>query len=382
MTCNACNFSLEAHSFLHCRLCKHEYHYECLNIKCDQFAALSDEYLASWVCPACNNITRRHKSNCNTPVRQHLVPEVGESINMSLDNSDLSVAGTSTSSGKRSKLRSSSEHISMEEIGKIMDLKLKESLNGFMTSFRNMIQDDLKAMVKNEMSNAVDQLRSDFKTSTDLIRNELAGIKTDQANLKTIIDDQSSSINKLEYENQRLKETVRKLDSRVSAIDKMARSHNIEIQAVPETRNEDVVACFKKLTELLDVKIDENSLRSCRRVAKMDPSSNRPRNIVVTLSSPRQRDMILSAAHRFNKKHPNDPLNSHHLGILGNTNRIYVVEHLSPETKLLFANARKTAKSQNFKYVWVRYGRVYLRKDDNTKAIFIKNIETLNNLLP
>lgn len=77
----------------------------------------------------------------------------------------------------------------------------------------------------------------------------------------------------------------------MSVIEKISRDLNLEIHEVPENKNENLMGLFKSLCECLQVVITESDVRACRRVAKMDASSKRPRNILVTLSSQHLRDL-------------------------------------------------------------------------------------------
>ncbi|GBP22314.1 hypothetical protein EVAR_22600_1 [Eumeta japonica] len=88
----------------------------------------------------------------------------------------------------------------------------------------------------------------------------------------------------------------------------------------------------------------------------MNTWPDRPRNILVTLASPRLRDFVLSATLLFNKAHCKDMFNSKHVDFAGESRRIYIMEHLSHECKQLQAAARKHARENNYKYVWVWTG--------------------------
>lgn len=377
MNCNVCRTLLEPNSFLHCRLCKYDYHYKCLNIKSSQFAALSEEFLLSWVCPACTNVTRRNKSNCNTPVRQQPSSDPEQSLNMSCEDQD---PNTTKSFQSQTDLqlshpsRSSDPSVTMEKISQMMDEKLNVTFSYYMASFRAALNSDIEKMVKNQVKEVIKELKNDFTVTTDFLSSE-------QKDLQAKIDSQNAIIRDLEKENCDIKRQLSQVESKVCSMDNLSRSLNIEIQAVPENKNENVGILFQKLCEVIGVKIDDSSVRACRRVAKMNNGSSRPRNILVTLASPRQRDLIISSVHRFNKKHSDAMLNSSHLGLPSTSAcRIYVAEHLSPELKMLHAETRKIAVSNNFKYVWVRYGKIYVRKDDSSSAINIKNQDSLKKL--
>jgi hypothetical protein len=47
---------------------------------------------------------------------------------------------------------------------------------------------------------------------------------------------------------------------------------------------------------------------------------------------------------------------------------------------LINATARMRANELNYKFVWVRGGRVYLRKNESSDSVFVKNMDTLKNL--
>ncbi|CAH2211129.1 jg3024 [Pararge aegeria aegeria] len=75
-----------------------------------------------------------------------------------------------------------------------------------------------------------------------------------------------------------------------------------------------------------------------------------------------------------------DKLNTSHLGIPGIKRAIYVMEHLSLKNKKLHAATRLAAKEQKYEYVWIRNGRIFVRKNNESGALWIKNTEALSNL--
>ncbi|XP_069360038.1 uncharacterized protein [Maniola hyperantus] len=170
------------------------------------------------------------------------------------------------------------------------------------------------------------------------------------------------------------------LQSKVNMLESISRSYNVEIQSVPERKNENILGIVKNLFDKLSLQFSEDSVSFCSRVPKMNNNSNRPRNIVLTLQSPRQRDYVISAVHRYNKLHSADMLNSVDLGINGDKSLIYVAEHLTPECKGVYAAARKFKKEKQYKYVWVKNGKVFLRKNDSSAAIYVKNVDVLSKL--
>lgn len=376
-SCTACKEPCNK-EVLRCRLCTGKFHYQCLNIDRAQYFAITKEQASSWICPSCNNITRRTRSNENTPVRRdHFPPQSEDSLNMSCDQPE---PGTSHYLSPPSALQMSSANaaaitneVTMDKISALFDEKLSASLSVFMDSFRKVLKDDVREMVKSELGAALKVVTDDLSATTDFICAE-------QTSLRAEIDKSADIIKNLEKENTKLQSEINRLNARMTGIDRISRNCNIELQAIPERKNENLLIILKKLCEVVKAPVEDGHISACRRVAKLNNASNRPRNIVVTFSTPRIRDLVLSAAHRYNKSHPGQGLRSSDLDIPGEPRRFFVTEHLSPEQKYLHSATRKAAKECSFKYVWVKYGQIYVRKDDSSGAIIIHNLDSLQKL--
>lgn len=376
MSCSVCKNKVNNERFLECCQCRHTYHTKCLNIRNDEFSSLTSKHRMKWICPSCSNVSKRERANINTQAQPNQVPVVNESMNMSFENLERSVVQSPTCLNAQlsvSQISTDNNIVTMDKISLLLDQKLNTSLNIFMGNFRSVLKEDVKKLVSAEIDTTVQHLKDDFTTTTNFICDE-------QSSMKCKIDEQSQAIKSMEAEKLQLQKEINMMNTRLSSMERMTRSH-LEIQAVPENRNENPLAMFNNLCRTINVQMDQDKIHSCRRVAKINASSDRPRNILVSLTNPRTRDDILSACHRFNSTNKGDTLNTTHLGLTSQKQKVYVTEHISPECKALHAAARKVAKEKTYKYVWVKYGRVYVRKDDSSSCIHIKNVDTLNNLL-
>lgn len=367
MICNGCKGTIEDSDKLKCRLCHGLYHYQCLNMKRNQYLSLSKEYLATWTCCICKNVTRRKGSNIDTPVRASPNHTSEITMNMSFETID-NVQSTQLAPSIDKTC------VTMDKISELLDQKFNSLMSQFMQDFRLAIKEDIRVMVKCEVEAALGTLKVEMLNDSNIMQGEQSSIKND-LELKT------KTIQHLEDENSRLQQELVTISQRLTIMDKLSRSCNIEIQAVPESSKENVIDIFKKLCEVLSLNITDENIHACRRVAKSNPASNRPRNLLVTLSSPRLRDIILSAVYRYNRAHRDCRLNSRDLGISVDIKPIYVAEHLSLDQKSLHAATRKLAKEHGYKYTWVRFGNIYVRKDDSAGAIHIKNTDFLQRII-
>lgn len=113
------------------------------------------------------------------------------------------------------------------------------------------------------------------------------------------------------------------------------------------------------------------------RVAKLDRDTGRPRTVIAKLRSPRHCDILLAAVQGYNKKNQEHKLSSHHLGLGGTKCPVYVAEHLTPANKSLHAEARRKAKESDYKFVWIRNGRIFARKNETSQALLIRSSESV-----
>lgn len=190
----------------------------------------------------------------------------------------------------------------------------------------------------------------------------------------------NETIHSLELENTELKTAMANLNVRVNNLEQQSRSNNIEVQCMPEAKNENVYSVIKQLGKVVNCEVQDKDILYCTRIAKSNPKSTRPKSIVAQLASPKLRDQLLASVIQFNKGNRDKKLNCGHLGLPGVNSPVYVTEHLSPANKALHAAARTKAKEMNYKYVWVRNGKIFVRRDDGAEYLLIKNMNSLSKL--
>lgn len=353
--------------------CRAPYHYICLNMSNAYYKDNINDLSKSWICPLCSNITRRKGSNCNTPVRKQFETPHMDDSNMSCDeiapSDDRSSLGLhvthkeSHSSGSASAVDIGS--ITLEQFSRLLDSKLDTKLE----SMRLSITKD----IKREFNTQIEKLKAEFSATTDFLAEQ-------QNDLRTDLNKANSTIKELQAEKGKLQSDLAQIKQKLTVLDKTSRSCNLEIHSVPEKKSENLLNLMKEMCEVLKIPIALTDIKAIRRVAKLNPSSSRPRNIIVTLPSERHRDEIISAVRRYNKENRKCPLNSSHIGVPGESCQLYVSEHLSFECKELHAATRQWAKTNGYKFVWVRYGRIYIRKNEESPAILVKETSALSRL--
>ncbi|XP_026314738.1 uncharacterized protein LOC113226357 [Hyposmocoma kahamanoa] len=226
-----------------------------------------------------------------------------------------------------------------------------------MTALASEMSVTIKSLISSEMKA--------LKTEITEVKESLSFINKEYEEFRQQHQSAIGTIEMLQSENLEMKSTIASLSRRVNHLEQQARMCNIEIHKA--------VGC----------KINPEDIHKCTRIAKLDPTGSRPRSIVVQLSSPRVRDEFLAAAVNYNRSkiRKEEKLNTSDIGITGEKKPIFIAEHLSPANKALHAAARSRARERNYKYVWVRNGKIFVRKDDHSDYILVKDMSSLKKLV-
>ncbi|CAG9137586.1 unnamed protein product, partial [Plutella xylostella] len=129
--------------------------------------------------------------------------------------------------------------------------------------------------------------------------------------------------------------------------DQWVRRHNVEIQGVPESKDENLLSIFKKLVHLAGLPYDASTeLDFISRVAHMNADNSKPRCIILRFVSRYKKDEFVAALRKLR-------LTATDLGF-ANKMTLHFNDHLTPKNRLLLRQVKKNATDLNYKYVWVR----------------------------
>lgn len=335
-------------NFILCINCKKKYHYACMSL--DEIS-FSTERRANWYCPECNRNTPKGSKKDSTPISN--VTNVRGSKRQALTSPPMQA----------------SKNVTRDDI---LDA-VQEAMGQHMQDFMSKMQGTIATLFDKELKPIKDELL-EIKESMNFINNQYEDIKSEN-------EDYKRKIIELETQNKVLNATVNDLNNRVNQIEQHSRQNNVELQCVPEHINENLVSIVNELGKTVGCILKDGDILHCTRAAKLNRTSPRPRSIIVQLASPKLRDMLLASTIKFNKgKLPENKLNSTLLGVSGKPTPVYVAEHLSPTNKTLHAAARTKAKGIGFKYVWVRNGKIFMRRSDETDYVLVKNMDHLKNI--
>lgn len=360
--CAGCRVALSGKDFLQCRACSNTHIcLVCANISQKHylsFYSASSKEKKPWLCPGCK-AKQPKGDNTMTPTRYTELH--GEEP---LDN---------TPQPHQIAHQHTAEYLDDDSN---VTQRNKQKLSSRNTESLVEIDDSLQRLIQGIIRSELAPIKSQLlvlQESVDYVSSQYDDIlKT----TNTLVKDYKA----LQTECTGLQSTVAALSDRLNIMEQQQRDNNIEIQGVPQHKTENVVDIVKKIADVVSFKICDTDILNCTRVASINKDSKRPKAIVTKLRSTRCRDEFISAVSRYNKFHPNNKLCSSLLGLTGDNSSVYVSEHLSPVNKALHAAVRARAKDLSYKFVWVRGGRIFMRKNETSPFIHIKNEHVLRGV--
>ncbi|CAH2099276.1 unnamed protein product [Euphydryas editha] len=187
-------------------------------------------------------------------------------------------------------------------------------------------------------------------------------------------DELNEKVNQLEQKNKAINTLETRIESLVkdnkmtllelNAMNQRDRLLNLELVGIPEIKSENLKELVVTIAKNSGVNISQDEILEANRITPKTKLHGRPKNIVVKLKSRLLKDNIISGARK-------NRLTTKAINISGDSKPIYINEHLSPVNKQILKKCREAAKAKQYRYVWTKNGRIFVRKNDTSPAIQI-----------
>lgn len=222
---------------------------------------------------------------------------------------------------------------------------------------------------------------SSIKVDITLIKNDVSDLKDTCNYMNEKMDDLSARVTSVETrvaELERLNEAVNILQNEIKAInlqlstcEQRSRLNNVEIKGVPFKKDENLYKIVDAISRKVDFTLPKTQINYISRVPM---HNSKEKLIIMSFINRYVKDDFIAAA-RLDKS-----LSTSDIGFQGSSNRIYVNDHLSIESKKILTATKLLAKEKNYKYVWVKHGKIHVRKNDSSGIIIIRYEKDLNKI--
>lgn len=321
LKCAKCDVPLPPENdYIVCYGCKSGFHYVCANVRKAKWRTNTMEVKTSWRCFCCKDKT----------------------------------------SGMPILSANAKKEVQMQDSTK----QQFESSDVFLNKMVNILRTDIRQIIKEENAEFATKM-NEFQQSIEFYSHQL--------------DDFLKKVSALTEENKQIKKDYYELKVKYSELEKTtnnlviktegdkqySRNHNIIVNGIPETRNENLVDIAKALRKYIDAQIDKTDLQTIHRLTTHTKDNNKP--IIIQFSNRMVRHNYLSKAKSRKPK-----LNNIFPDCAANP--IYVNEHLTTFYKKLMqeAKSRVVNGQKTYKYVWFKNSKLLIRKTDNSQIVKVR----------
>jgi regulator of replication initiation timing len=251
------------------------------------------------------------------------------------------------------------------------DTSTKIPVDKSQEQFLAKMEETIKAQFSRYEENFGAQL-NEFRNSMDFFSNKIDDYECQIKTYCSQVKDLQDSQNMLVKENEKLKKEIAQYKSQLEDLEQYNRNKNIQIDGVPEIPNENVGVILQKISHVVGLPLNITSdIQAMHRIPTKRERGPKP--IIVQFSNRQTRDEFLSKCKKT--KITSIDFAEH----VPQTN-VYVNEHLTPYNKSLLFNAKKL-KERGWKFIWIKEGKIFARKDDGGKRIRLTSLEHIDKLL-
>lgn len=237
-------------------------------------------------------------------------------------------------------------------------------LSDFKEEFRQEWK-SLKVSLERDIRSDIREMKADiksFKDSMNFMNLEFEDVK---AKFVTVLKENAE----LKKENGNLSEKISQMENRLigyqdrlTEAEQYSRNTNLEIKGVVKHDHEVLPDLVKKLGESIGEPIARSDIAICHRVPTQDATKT---NIILQFVNRSKRDAVLDKAKK--KRIKNSDLG------LDTDAPVFVNEHLCPSLKRVLGKAIARKHQCNWKYIWVRNGKIFARQAERAPLVQITN---------
>ena len=249
-------------------------------------------------------------------------------------------------------------------------------------SIKKMLVDIAQLKIKqNEFADSFKALKKleDNSTETFRILDSMQSSLENVAKLEVKVAVVENKLTDLISENDQMKNGTKlnadkllTLQKRCDVLEHYAFQTNCEIRGIPVTRNEDLFDIVGVISSKIGFNFDKSLVKYIHRTFSARP----PKPIVIEFISKFTRNNFLECVKLYLRR---CKLNANDLGLAATDSPIFIVEHISSWKKKLLMECKKLKTDNNFKHVWVKFGKIYCKMNDDSSPVKIDSFDELTS---
>lgn len=181
------------------------------------------------------------------------------------------------------------------------------------------------------------------------------------------VEQNKKKINEVEKENRKLKNEIQSLKSSVKILNDVRVKNDCIISGLEVENNTNEVDAVLDLSKKIGVSFESNCVEDAYFMQNRNKNQQAgKKTVVVKFANKLHKDKLMSVKPKLKENE--------------NTKTIYINEYLSKETLSLLYHA-KSLRAIGYQHIYAKHGRVYCKKSDIARQIFIRSEEDVDRML-
>lgn len=249
--------------------------------------------------------------------------------------------------------------ITIEQLSAMLEEKLEEKLSPLSTTVAEL-RKSLDEVIKH--MKIVDAKYDEFLNQMKTAEEERKALRTENKILKSTV--------------QAMEKQLLSAMEESNAKNQYDRRECLEIRGIPEPTTQleeskdDIV---KKVGKLVGVDVTDNDIAVSHRLPPSKSYKGKktgPPSIIVKFTRRVVKDRLYGARKNLSKKTTLD------LGYPAE-NKIYLAESLTEKNRELFKQCLAAKKNLNFKFIWTKNEKIFMREERDSQVVYIKSKDDL-----
>lgn len=265
-------------------------------------------------------------------------------------------------------------------------LTFKRELGVEITELKNNINNAVKSELV-PITSSISELKAEFQTTLSDIHVKQTELKSELNSVQKMANRNAGNIETLEAkvtENAKnsvsqselieLRSQVDDLRAELRQQQQYDRLLNLEINGLPETKNEDLYEIFLKIAAHVGVSLEKGDILHAHRVQSRE-KTDRPKSIIVKMRTRLIKGNIIAGLRKTKGVTTLD------ISMPGDKLSIFVNDHLTVSNKILHKQCRERAEKMKYQYVWTKNCKIFARKHEQAPLILIKDEADLGKMI-
>lgn len=350
--CAACLATISAkyHDCVVCAGCSANFHQHCSSLTLSEWSSMrDDDSINSWKCSTC---MFRADSSDSVNDSAYLDVTAGAITDEVLD-----------SIGRNPKPRS-------------VDPKPKSAAS----NPEKVVQDPTLADILTEIRK-ISTKNDNLETSINYLHAQLAEANQLLRDQERKFKECQTQIDNLSVANATLKAENSKLTLRVNDLEQYSRRNCVEVKNIPEVAGENVQSTIAALGQAVGFPIDVSMIDAAHRLRKNPNAPSEPRAIIIKFVRRTDKDRLLQLRRAKRTLNTHDLKESVPVVTKFVARPIFINESLTRSNRVLLAKCKQFRRERGIKYLWVRNGTIYMRKEEGSKAVEISSEASFPDVL-